>query len=125
MITEISFTGTPVTDMPRARAFYEGILGLKAGMIGAGGLWVEYELGAGTFAIGCYGEVWKPAADGTVVAFEVTDINEEMARLKSAGVTVALEIQESPVCWFAMIKDPDGNQLMIHKRKGDACTAAH
>ena len=29
MITEIAFTGTPVTDMQRARAFYEGVLGLR------------------------------------------------------------------------------------------------
>jgi hypothetical protein len=26
-VTEIAFTGYPVTDMPRARAFYEGTLG--------------------------------------------------------------------------------------------------
>jgi catechol 2,3-dioxygenase-like lactoylglutathione lyase family enzyme len=29
MITEIAFTGTPVTDIKRARKFYEGVLGLK------------------------------------------------------------------------------------------------
>jgi len=29
MITEIAFTGTPVTDIKRAREFYEGVLGLK------------------------------------------------------------------------------------------------
>ena len=117
MINEIAFTGKPVTDMPRAREFYEGILGLKPGMISAGGMWVEYELGAGTFAIGCYGDVWKPASEGTVVAFEVSDIDEEVAKFKAKGVKFTLEKTESPVCWFAMIADPDGNQLMIHKRK--------
>jgi len=29
MIAEIAFTGTPVTDIKRAREFYEGVLGLK------------------------------------------------------------------------------------------------
>jgi catechol 2,3-dioxygenase-like lactoylglutathione lyase family enzyme len=29
MIKEIAFTGTSVTDMKRARAFYEDTLGLK------------------------------------------------------------------------------------------------
>ena len=28
-VTDIAFTGIPVTDMKRARAFYEGVLGLK------------------------------------------------------------------------------------------------
>jgi len=37
MITEIAFTGTPVTDIKRAREFYEGVLGLKPAMESAEG----------------------------------------------------------------------------------------
>jgi catechol 2,3-dioxygenase-like lactoylglutathione lyase family enzyme len=44
MITGIAYTGSPVTDIKRARAFYEGILGLKPSMESAGGMWVEYDL---------------------------------------------------------------------------------
>jgi predicted enzyme related to lactoylglutathione lyase len=116
MITEIAFTGTPVTDIKRAREFYEGALGLKPAMEGAGGLWVEYEIGQGTFAIGCYGEVWKPSPDGTCVAFEVDNLDGEVARLKSSGVKFSLETTDSPVCRFAIVCDPDGNKIMIHKR---------
>ena len=29
-ITAIAFVGIPVTDMKRARGFYEGVLGLRA-----------------------------------------------------------------------------------------------
>jgi len=32
-ITEIAFTGYPVTDMPRARAFYEGVLKLESSRV--------------------------------------------------------------------------------------------
>ena len=28
-VLEIAYTGTPVTDIKRARAFYEGVLGLR------------------------------------------------------------------------------------------------
>ncbi len=35
---EIAFTGTPVTDIKRPRAFYEGVLGLKPTMEADGGL---------------------------------------------------------------------------------------
>jgi len=40
-VTEIAFTGAPVTDMKRARAFYEGVLGFKPTMESAGGMFFE------------------------------------------------------------------------------------
>ena len=117
MITEIAFTGSPVTDIKRARAFYEGILGLKPTMESAGGLWVEYDVGPATIGIGCYGEAWKPSPDGTCVGFEVDNLDAEVARLKSKGVAVSMDIMDTPVCRFAMIRDPDGNRILLHKRK--------
>ncbi|HEV2207542.1 MAG TPA: VOC family protein [Verrucomicrobiae bacterium] len=117
MITEIGFTGTPVTDIKRARAFYEGVLGLKPTMESAGGMWVEYDVGPNTFGIGCYGDVWKPSTDGTCVAFEVDDLDAEMTRLKSQGVPVHMDIMDTPVCRFAIVSDPDGNRILVHKRK--------
>jgi len=117
VISEIAFTGTPVTDIKRARAFYEGVLGLKPTMESAGGMWVEYEVGTGTFGIGCYGDVWKPSPDGTCIAFEADDLETEIARLKSKGVKFSMELTPTPVCAFAIICDPDGNRILIHKRK--------
>jgi predicted enzyme related to lactoylglutathione lyase len=117
MIIELAFTGTPVTDIKRARAFYEGVMGLKPTMESAGGAWVEYDIGPATFAIGCYGDVWKPAADGTCVAFEVDNLDAEMSRLKSKGVPVHMDVTDTPACRFAIVCDPDGNKIMIHKRK--------
>lgn len=116
-IVEIACTGTPVTDMPRARAFYEGVLGLKPTMEADGGNWVEYDIGHGTFGIGCFGDVWKPSPDGTCVAFEVDDLEVEIAELKSKGVSFVMGITDTPICRFTMICDPDGNKVLIHKRK--------
>ena len=115
-VNEIAFTGTPVTDMKRARAFYEGVLGFKPTMDSAGGMWIEYEFGNGTFGIGCYGDVWKPSSDGTCIAFEVEDVDAEISNLRSKGVKIDLEPMNSPVCRFGIIRDPDGNRIMIHKR---------
>ena len=73
-ITEIAFTGYPVTDLARARTFYETLLGLKpAKTFGEGDRqWIEYEVGTGTIAISnLAGDAWKPASDGPAVAFEV------------------------------------------------------
>jgi predicted enzyme related to lactoylglutathione lyase len=116
MITEIAFTGTPVTDIKRARAFYEGVIGLKPTMEAPGGAWVEYDVGAGTFGIGSYGDEWRPSPQGTAIAFEVDDVDAEVARLKSKGVVVHMGVTATPVCRFAIICDPDGNKVMLHKR---------
>jgi predicted enzyme related to lactoylglutathione lyase len=117
MIKEIAFTGTPVTDIKRARDFYEGLLGLKPTMESAGGMWIEYDLGGATFGIGSYGDVWKPSSEGTCVAFEVDDLDAEISRLKAKGVVFHMEVMDTPVCRFAIIFDPDQNKILIHKRK--------
>lgn len=116
MITEIAFVGIPVTDMKRARAFYEDALGLKS----SGpphDMWMEYDIGPGTLALGCVGDDWKPSSSGTMAAFEVTDLDAEIARLKASGVTFATDKIESPVCFMAVVADPDGNKVCLHMRK--------
>jgi catechol 2,3-dioxygenase-like lactoylglutathione lyase family enzyme len=66
-VTEIAFSCYPVTDMARARKFYEDVLGLKATMAHGepGGMqWTEYEIANGTFSIGAGAPGWKPTSDG-------------------------------------------------------------
>jgi predicted enzyme related to lactoylglutathione lyase len=48
--------------------------------------------------------------------FEVDNFEAEIARLKSHGVKFSMEATGTPVCRFVIICDPDGNQVMIHKR---------
>jgi predicted enzyme related to lactoylglutathione lyase len=54
-IIEIAFTGYSVTDMKRAKGFYEGLLGLKKsrafGQHAGEDQWVEYDIGAGCLAL--------------------------------------------------------------------------
>lgn len=114
---KIAFTGIPVTDIKRARAFYEGVLKLKPSAEFAEGVWIEYELGPDTLAIGSVGEQWKPSADGTSVAIEVEDFEAAIKSLKEAEAHFAAEGIESPCCRMAVVQDPDGNKLIIHKLK--------
>jgi predicted enzyme related to lactoylglutathione lyase len=114
-VTEIAFTGYPVTDMPRARAFYEGTLGLKPSST-FGDSWIEYDIGPGTIAITNMSAEWKPSSDGPSAALEVENFDEAVAVLKKAGAKFTLEPMDSPVCRLAVVCDPDGNAIAIHKR---------
>ncbi len=118
-IVEIAFTGYPVTDIKRARAFYEGVLKLESTRTFGEGerFWIEYDLGPSTFAItNMSSEDWKPSNDGPAIAFEVEDFDSAIAWLRDSNVRFALDPVETPVCRMAIITDPDGNSICIHKR---------
>jgi predicted enzyme related to lactoylglutathione lyase len=118
-IVEIAFTGYPVTDMRRARAFYEDVLKLESTRTFENGdrHWIEYDLGPSTFAISnMSSEDWKPSNDGPAIAFEVKDFDSSVATLRANNVKFTVEPFESPVCRMAIVSDPDGNSICIHKR---------
>ena len=118
MITEIAFVATPVTNIHRSRAFYEGVLGLKPTHIACEDKWIEYDIGSGTFAISSMDpEQWTPSSQGTSIAFEVDDLDDLLSLLQAHGANIALDAFDTPVCRMAIISDPDGNKIAIHKRK--------
>lgn len=118
-IKEIAFTGYPVTDLARARKFYEGLLGLKPSKTFGEGdkMWVEYDVGPNTIAITNTSPEWKPSSDGPAIAFEVADLDAAVATLKAAAVKFVFEPMDCPSCRLAIVSDPDGNTLAIHQRK--------
>jgi predicted enzyme related to lactoylglutathione lyase len=116
-IKKIAFVGVPVTDMQRAREFYEDVLGLQPDPEMTGEHWTEYSIGEGTLAIGCVGEQWKPSNEGTSAALEVENLEEAIAELERRKI--AYNKVDSPVCRMAIIEDPDGNKLIIHKLKSE------
>jgi len=116
-IKNIAFVGIPVTDMKRAREFYEGVLGLKIADEMMSGKWIEYAVGDETLAIANVGEQWTPSDQGTGAAFEVEDFDDAIKRLKDWHVRFAAEPFETPCCHMAVVQDPDGNKLIIHKLK--------
>ncbi len=119
-VTEIAFTAYPITDVPRARAFYEGLLGLKPTMLmeEAACTWIEYDVGAATLAItNMAADKWEPSHDGPSVALEVKNFPATMQALREAGVPIMIDSMESPGCFLSVVSDPSGNTVTIHKRK--------
>ena len=118
MFKKVAFTMYPVTDVRRARAFYEKTLGLEVGIAGGQGdmYWIEYDLPDG----GCLaltnttGEEPSATAGGTV-ALEVDDLVELMAELKNKGVTFKSDVIRGPRCRMAVCLDSEGNSILLHQ----------
>ena len=116
-IKAIGFVAIPVTDIKRARSFYEEVLGLKASDEMMQGRWIEYDVGDDTLAIANVSDTWTPSDQGTGAALEVENFDDAIKRLKDGHVRFAAEPFETPCCHMAVIQDPDGNKLIIHKLK--------
>ena len=118
-IEKVAFTVYPTTNGKRARAFYEGILGLEVGSHSDNGVWTEYDVGSsGCFALFQNDGMIKPSSSaGGTIAFEVDDLDATVAHLKENGVELKMDIFHSPVCRQAIALDPDGNALIFHQLK--------
>ncbi len=109
-VKEIGFVAIPVTDMDRARAFYEGVLGLKETQRFMDGKWIEYGIGKDTLAIASINDTWTPSDQGTGAALEMENFDEAIAELRKANVKFAWEPFESPVCHMAIVQDRMGTK---------------
>ena len=116
MPKKIAFTLYPVKDLPAARAFYEGALGLTTSA-SATTPWVEYDLPeGGCFAITTVLSDRPSASAGGTVAFEVDDIEGLVAGLRAKGVRMGSEaLIKGPHCRMMTVFDPDGNSLLLHE----------
>ena len=117
-ILGVDYVFINVTDFARSKAFYQDTLGLKLTHEVAAG-WAEFDTGTLALAIGCYGAIGLEAnKKGNVsVALAVDDVKAAVEHLRAKGVTFTSEPSEHTPCFMAAIADPDGNELMLHRRK--------
>ncbi len=123
-IRGFAFVGHPVTSLKRAREFYETVLRLPEpevidpprGPDGDDGF-IEYAVGPhDTLAVTTTWFQGKPPAVLSAgLSVEVEDFEAAVAHIESCGVSFELGPFESARCSIAVIKDPDGNQIGIHK----------
>ena len=115
-VKELAFVFYPVTDVARARKFYEGLLGLKTGLqveFGPGQWWIEYDIAGQALAISNA----MPGKPASSVALEVADLDAALSAVKDAGFEITNDVMEFPPCRMFIVKDPDGNELTLHQRK--------
>jgi catechol 2,3-dioxygenase-like lactoylglutathione lyase family enzyme len=94
-----------VTDLDRARRFYEDTLGLKVEAEVAET--IRFSCGNGT-GLALFERPMEPI-DRTVAAFEVDDLENEVAQLRNRGVEVEGISTVPGGVKRAFFKDPDGN----------------
>ncbi len=117
MFEKVAFTMLPVKDMKRARAFYENTLGLAVGSRSSNGIWTEYDLPGG----GCVALFATQSAEpggGGSLAFEVADLDALIAQLDRKGIYFEARMVHSPVCRMSILKDSEGNSLILHELGG-------
>jgi catechol 2,3-dioxygenase-like lactoylglutathione lyase family enzyme len=115
-VERTDFVSVPVTDMERATSFYRDTLGLE--QVSDGG-WPEFQLGEN---VSLY--LIDPTNIGSTVeaphtahiALRVPDVADTRQELEGRGVAFDGETLDTGVCHMAFFKDPDGNQLMLHRR---------
>jgi catechol 2,3-dioxygenase-like lactoylglutathione lyase family enzyme len=114
-------TAIAVSDLDRARKFYQDKLELKGGQVDPGG--VRYECGDRT-AIFLYPSSHAGRTTATLGGWAVDDLDRTMAELASRGVTFehydqpdiktdehgVFEADGIRAAWF---RDPDGNTLAL------------
>jgi predicted enzyme related to lactoylglutathione lyase len=114
-ITGVDIFGPATPDGKRLIAFYRDALGMKPTMESPEGQGAEFELADGT-TFGVYQPDGAQTGGGYSALFAVGDIHAAVDRFRAQGA-VLQDPFETPVCFMAFGKDPDGNEFGIHQRK--------
>tara|TARA_R110002049_G_scaffold68949_3_gene178626 strand:+ start:1008 stop:1382 length:375 start_codon:yes stop_codon:yes gene_type:complete len=113
----------PVTDMDRAKAFYEKLLDIKITVHDFGGVVMGWFPSSGQ-AYGATGSLMKheayiPSDQGSLVYFSSEDVQIELNRAVNAGGTI---LQKKTLIseehgFMALLKDSEGNRIALHSLK--------
>jgi catechol 2,3-dioxygenase-like lactoylglutathione lyase family enzyme len=114
LIERVDFIGIPSRDAERSRAFYVETLGLRPDEKARFEFWIGET---------CFG-IWEPERIGMEFtpqknahpALHVDDVAKGRTQLEAKGVDFDGEIYDTGVCRMAFFTDPDGNDLMLHRR---------
>jgi catechol 2,3-dioxygenase-like lactoylglutathione lyase family enzyme len=120
IVERTDFISVPVTDLEKSTAWYRDTLDLEQVSEGA---WPEFQLGEN---ISLY--LLDPTNIGqefqgphtSSIALRVPDVEEARRELESRGVEFRGDTFDTGVCHMAFFSDPDGNELMLHRRYAPA-----
>jgi predicted enzyme related to lactoylglutathione lyase len=113
MASGVAAVWVPVADMDRAVAFYRDALQLEITMQESD--WTEVDAGGLTIGLNGREETSGHSEGGAVISFRPDgDLDAEVERLKSAGVTFTGDISDHEWGRIAPFKDSEGNDLQLY-----------
>ena len=111
-VERVDFINVPTRDATRAFAWYNEVLGLPLDPNNS------EELRAGQVTV----TFWEPEGEGFEFkpdvggfAVRVADVEEAKAELDASGVE-GVGSGDTGVCNMAVVLDPDGNAVILHRR---------
>lgn len=110
----------PVTDMVRAKSFYEASLGVEItdSEMGPNKMgWFPMEMGAaGAAGTLIQGEAYTPSHEGALVYLHVDQIDPTLAAINNAGgKTLVPRMSIGEHGFIAHFEDTEGNRVALHE----------
>ena len=115
-VERTDFVTVPTQDLERAKQFYGETLGIAPNPL-AHPDYPEFETGNVTISV-IHPESMELEfrSNPFPIALRVPDVAEARAKLEAAGIEFQGETLDTSVCHMAFFADPDGNELMLHRR---------
>lgn len=118
MIKQLKFVGMPVSDQSRALAFYVEKLGFEVATdqpMSDKQRWIELRIGNSQTRIVLFTPDGQEDRIGTFFngSFACDDVQATYRQLMARGVEFLKPPEKQPWGEFAILKDPDGNQLVL------------
>ena len=110
----------PVTDLTRARTFYESLLGIELSqqnVLGYDMCFIPMDMDKkGAAGALTTEDVQKPGAQGTIVYFTCPDIEGALKRATTTGGSVVMPLTNiNEFGEMALVKDSEGNVVGLHR----------
>jgi predicted enzyme related to lactoylglutathione lyase len=115
-ITGIDATYYLTKDLRQATAFYAGLFGRGPDM------YVENTVAEWTFAGGESFGLYQPQDSkewhsSSGVLFHVANLQDSREAARGAGAMFDDHLEDTPMCYMAFGRDPEGNRFILHQPK--------
>lgn len=112
----------PVSNIERAKAFYQGLLNIKITdhIMGPNkmGWFPMEENGTGATGSLIQGEAYNPSMEGVTIYFTVVNIDQTLAKVNTLGGEIIYEKTDlGDHGYIAHVKDTEGNKIALHMKK--------
>lgn len=113
----VDFVFRTVSDLDESVAFYRDTLGLELEWHDAELGWAEFAAPPTTLSLGQEtDDIPTKPGGGSGLALAVDDVEAALDDLRESDAEILMEPIVTGACDMAMVADPDGNPLIIHRR---------